>query len=204
MTSDAALVGRYQRSRVGRRDQLAGRVRGCGVLAAPRQAKRPASRQERTASATASPISPAPNAACAPLSRSPAARPRFALAVFGVIAAIALAVCAGGLYGIIAYAVSQRTREIGVRVALGAEPSAVARLVLADSGRLVLVGVALGLVMALAATRVLAGFLYQVRPADQSALGGAVLLLVVVALIATLVPVRRALRIDPMDALRTD
>ncbi len=132
------------------------------------------------------------------------ARPRFALAVFGVIAAIALAVCAGGLYGIIAYAVSQRTREIGVRVALGAEPSAVARLVLADSGRLVLVGVALGLAMALAATRVLAGFLYQVRPADPSALGGAVLLLVVVALIATLVPVRRALRIDPMDALRTD
>lgn len=132
------------------------------------------------------------------------ARPRFALAVFGVFATIALAVCAAGLYGIIAYAVSQRTREIGVRVALGAEPMAVARLVLADSGRLVLVGSALGLVGALAATRVLASFLYQTRPADPAALGGAVLLLVVVALIATLVPVRRALQIDPMDALRTD
>jgi putative ABC transport system permease protein len=132
------------------------------------------------------------------------ARPRFALAVFGVFAAIALAVCAAGLYGIIAYAVSQRTREIGVRVALGAEPLAVARLVLADSGRLVLVGAALGLAVALAATRVLAGFLYQVRPADPTALGGAVGLLVVVALFATVVPVRRALRIDPMDALRTD
>jgi hypothetical protein len=132
------------------------------------------------------------------------ARPRFALAVFGVFATIALAVCAAGLYGIIAYAVSQRTREIGVRVALGAEPMAVARLVLADSGRLVFVGGALGLVVALAATRVLASFLYQVRPADPAALGGAVLLLVVVALIATLVPMRRALRIDPMDALRTD
>ena len=132
------------------------------------------------------------------------ARPRFALAVFGVIAAIALAVCAAGLYGIIAYAVSQRTREIGVRVALGAEPMAVARLVLADSGRLVLAGAALGLVVAVAATRALASFLYQVRPTDPAALGGAILLLVVVALIATLVPVRRALRIDPIDALRTD
>jgi ABC-type antimicrobial peptide transport system permease subunit len=81
---------------------------------------------------------------------------------------------------------------------------AVARLVFADSGRLVLVGVALGLAVALAATRVLASLLYQVRPADPAALGGAVLLLVVVALVATLVPVRRALRIDPIDALRTD
>jgi len=132
------------------------------------------------------------------------ARPRFALAVFGVFATIALAVCAAGVYGVIAYAVSQRTREIGVRVALGAEPLAVARLVLADSGRLVLVGVALGLAVALAATRVLTSFLYRVRPADPAALGGAVLLLVVVALVATLVPVRRALRIDPIDALRTD
>jgi len=132
------------------------------------------------------------------------ARPRFALAIFGVFATIALAVCAAGVYGVIAYAVSQRTREIGVRVALGAEPLAVARLVLADSGRLVLVGVALGLAVALAATRVLTSFLYRVRPADPAALGGAVLLLVVVALVATLVPVRRALRIDPIDALRTD
>jgi predicted permease len=132
------------------------------------------------------------------------ARPRFALAVFGVFATIALAVCAAGLYGIIAYAVSQRTREIGVRVALGAEPMAVARLVLADSGRLVLMGGVLGLLAAFAATRALASFLYQVRPADPAALGGAVALLVIVALIATLVPVRRALRIDPADALRTD
>jgi ABC-type antimicrobial peptide transport system permease subunit len=100
--------------------------------------------------------------------------------------------------------VTQRTREIGVRVALGAEPMAVARLVLADSGRLVLMGGALGLLAAFAATRVLATFLYQVRPADPTAVGGAFVLLVVVALIATLVPVRRALRIDPMDALRTD
>jgi putative ABC transport system permease protein len=132
------------------------------------------------------------------------ARPRFVVAVFGVFAIIALVVSAAGLYGIIAYAVTQRTREIGVRVALGADPLAVARLVLGDSGRLVTMGACLGLLGAYAGTRVLASFLYQVGPTDPTALGGAVLLLTVVALIATLVPMRRALRIDPMDALRTD
>ncbi len=132
------------------------------------------------------------------------ARPRFVLAVFGVFAMIALAVSAAGLYGIIAYAVMQRTREIGVRVALGADPGAVARLVLGDSARLVAVGIGLGLAGAYAATRVLASFLYQVRPTDPTAFGGAVLLLASVALIATLVPMRRALHIDPMDALRVD
>jgi putative ABC transport system permease protein len=113
-------------------------------------------------------------------------------------------VSAAGLYGIIAYAVTQRTREIGVRVALGADPIAVARLVLGDSARLVTTGGCLGLLGAWAGTRVMASFLYQIRPTDPTALGGAVLLLTVVALIATLVPMRRALRIDPMDALRTD
>lgn len=132
------------------------------------------------------------------------ARPRFALTVFGVFAMIALVVSAAGLYGIIAYAVTQRTREIGVRVALGADPIAVARLVLGDSARLVAVGGCLGLLGAWAGTRVLASFLHQIRPTDPTTLGGAVLLLTVVSLIATLVPMRRALRIDPMDALRTD
>jgi putative ABC transport system permease protein len=132
------------------------------------------------------------------------ARPRFALAVFGGFAMIALVVSAAGLYAIIAYAVTQRTREIGVRIALGADQVAVARLVLGDSARLVTVGGCLGLLGAYAGTRVLGSFLYQVGPTDPTALGGAVLLLTVVALIATLVPMRRALRIDPMDALRTD
>jgi putative ABC transport system permease protein len=94
------------------------------------------------------------------------ARPRFALEVFGVFAMVALAVSAAGLYGIIAYAVTQRTREIGVRVALGAEPGAVARLVLGDSARLVIGGGVLGLLGGYAGTRVLASFLYG--PADGS------------------------------------
>jgi hypothetical protein len=132
------------------------------------------------------------------------ARPRFALAVFGVFAMLALAVSAAGLYGIIAYAVTQRTREIGVRVALGADPVAVARLVLGDSARLVTAGGCLGLLGAYAGTRMLSSFLYQVQPTDPAALGGAVLVLASVAFIATLVPMWRAVRIDPMDALRSD
>ena len=132
------------------------------------------------------------------------AHPRFALVVFGVFAMMALAVSAAGLYGLIAYAVTQRTREIGVRIALGAEPLTVARLVLRDSARLLTIGGSLGLAGAYAGTRLLAGFLYQVSPTDPTALGGAALLMTVVALIATLVPVRRALRIDPVDALRAD
>jgi putative ABC transport system permease protein len=138
------------------------------------------------------------------LERRVLAQPRFTLAVFGVFAMIALVVAAAGLYGVVGYAVTQRTREIGVRVALGAEPGAVARLVLGDTGRLVTVGISLGLVGAFAAARITGRFLYEVRPTDPAALGGAVLLMIVVALIATLVPMRRALRIDPMDALRTD
>jgi putative ABC transport system permease protein len=132
------------------------------------------------------------------------ARPRFALATFGVFAMLALAVSGAGLYGLIAYAVTQRTREIGVRIALGAEPFNVARLMLADSARLLVVGGSLGLLGAWAGTRLLGGFLYQVRPTDPAALGGAALLMTAVALIATFVPMRRALRINPVDALRSD
>jgi putative ABC transport system permease protein len=132
------------------------------------------------------------------------ARPRFALVVFGVFAMMAVALAAVGLYGVIAYAVTQRTREIGVRVALGADPRAVMRLVLTDSARLVLLGGVLGLVGAYAVTRGLATFLYQLSPTDPLAFGGAVLVLVTVALSASLVPVRRAIRVDPVDALRAD
>jgi len=116
----------------------------------------------------------------------------------------ALVVAAAGLYGIIAYAVSQRTREIGVRVALGADSTAVARLVLGDSVRLLTAGCGVGLVSVYATSRLLSGFLYEVRPTDPTALLAAVALLAIVAFIATLVPIRRALGVDPMDALRAD
>lgn len=132
------------------------------------------------------------------------ARPRYAVVLFGVFALLALVVAAAGLYGIIAYAVSQRTREIGVRVALGADSTAVARLVLGDSARLVIVGCGVGLVSVYATTRLLSGFLYEIGPNDPAALLAAVALLAMVALVATLVPIRRALGIDPIDALRAD
>jgi putative ABC transport system permease protein len=132
------------------------------------------------------------------------ARPRFALVLFGLFATIALAVSAVGLYAIVAYAVTQRTREIGVRVALGAEPSAVARLILGGSARLVGAGACLGLLGAYATTRMLTTFLYDLSPTDPFAFGAAVLLLSAVALVASFIPMRRALRIDPMEALRAD
>ncbi|HXT17616.1 MAG TPA: FtsX-like permease family protein [Gemmatimonadaceae bacterium] len=132
------------------------------------------------------------------------ARPRRALVVFAMFAIVALALSAAGLYGVIAYAVAQRTREIGVRVALGADPAAVARLILGDSGRLVAAGGALGLLIAYVATRAVSAFLYAVAPTDPMAFLGATLLLFVVALVAAVAPMRRALRIDPCEALRAD
>ena len=132
------------------------------------------------------------------------ARPRFALVLFGVFAAIALAVSTVGLYAIVAYAVTQRTREIGVRVALGAEPVSVARLILGASARLVIVGGCIGLLGAYAATRTMTTFLYDLSPTDPFAFGGAALVLIAVSLVASFIPMRRALRIDPMEALRAD
>jgi len=132
------------------------------------------------------------------------AGPRFALVLFGIFAAIALVLSAVGLYAIVAYAVTQRTREIGIRVALGADSGIVARLILSDSARLVIAGGCIGLLGAYAVTRMLATFLYQISPTDPMVFGGAPLLLAGVALIASLVPMRRAVRIDPVDALRAD
>ena len=132
------------------------------------------------------------------------AGPRFALVLFGLFATLALVLSAVGLYGIIAYAVTQRTREIGIRVALGADSNVVARLILGDSVRVVVAGGCIGLLGAYAATRTLATFLYQISPTDPMVFAGVALLLSAVALIASLVPMRRALRVDPMDALRAE
>jgi len=132
------------------------------------------------------------------------ARPRFALVLFGVFASIALLLTAVGLYAIVAYSVTQRTREIGVRVALGADSAAVARMVLGDGIRHVVIGVVLGLGIALATTRLLRSFLYDGNPSDPRAFVGATLLLAVVMLVASSVPLRRALNVVPVDALRSD
>ena len=132
------------------------------------------------------------------------ARPRFALVLFGLFAAIALVLSALGLYGVIAYGVTQRAREIGLRVALGANGGSVARLILGGSVRLVALGCALGIAGAALATRAIRAFLFETSPMDPASIGGAVLLLAAVAFLASVVPMRRALRIDPMTTIRME
>jgi ABC-type antimicrobial peptide transport system permease subunit len=130
--------------------------------------------------------------------------PRFAVALFGAFALLAVALAAVGLFGIVAFAVARRTRELGIRVALGADPAALTRTILGQSLRLVAVGCAVGLAGAYGGAGALRALVYGVSPTDPTALGGAVVLLAVVALAASVVPVRRALRVDPTDALRAE
>ena len=138
------------------------------------------------------------------LDRRILARPRFALVIFGVFASVALLLTAVGLYAIVAYTVTQRTREIGVRVALGADSMTVSRMIVADGMRHVAAGVALGIVVAFATTHLLASFLYDSSAFDPRAIASAVLLLGFVTLIASAIPLRRALSIAPVDALRAE
>jgi predicted lysophospholipase L1 biosynthesis ABC-type transport system permease subunit len=124
--------------------------------------------------------------------------------VLGGFSVFALLLAAIGLYGLIAYSVAQRKAEFGVRMALGAGPRELMRVVLRDGARLALVGIALGLVGALATGQVLASLLYGVRPRDPTTLLSAALLFLFTALLATAIPALRASRSDPLVALRAD
>ncbi len=130
--------------------------------------------------------------------------PRFALRLFAAFSLLAVVLAAVGLFGIIAFAVARRTREIGIRVALGADATMLARTIVGRSLRLVAVGCAIGLAGAYAASRALTALAYGVSPTDPVALVGAVLLLTLVALGASAVPVRRALAVDPTETLRAE
>jgi ABC-type antimicrobial peptide transport system permease subunit len=121
------------------------------------------------------------------------------LSIFG---GLALVLASVGIYGVISYAVSQRTREIGVRMALGARPADVLRMILSEGLKLVAVGVALGLVAAVMLTRLLEGMVYGVSMRDPLIFVLVNLLLVTVSLAACYVPARRAMRVDPLVALR--
>jgi putative ABC transport system permease protein len=130
------------------------------------------------------------------------ARPRFSAFLFGVFAAMALLLTAIGLYGVVAFATSQRTREIGIRVALGASTRSVLTLVIRQGLLPAMLGLGIGMAGSLSLTRLLGSQLYEVRPNDPLTILCVATLLLSVALAACCIPARRAIRIDPMTALR--
>jgi putative ABC transport system permease protein len=131
-------------------------------------------------------------------------RPRFYAVWFGMFAVIAVSIAVIGLYGLMSYAVAQRTREVGIRVALGAQRHEVMGLVLKDSVVMTVVGVASGVAGAAAFARYLDGMLFAMTPLDPATFAAVAVLFVSVALIASYVPARRATQVDPLVALRTE
>ena len=132
------------------------------------------------------------------------ARARVTLALLAFASGLALLLGALGVYGVMAYTVSLRQREIGVRMALGAAPRAVTGMISRQGLRLGLLGVGIGLLGALATTRLLRGLLYEISPTDPLALSGTCVALLLIAAVASWVPARRAAAIDPLEALRRD
>jgi ABC-type antimicrobial peptide transport system permease subunit len=129
---------------------------------------------------------------------------RLSLWLLTVFAAIAMVLAATGIYGVIAYLVTLRTREYGIRLTLGASRGQVVRLVLARGSRLIAIGLGVGVAGALALTRFLQALLYGVSATDPATLGAAAGLLAAVALLACLLPARRAARVNPLVALRAE
>jgi ABC-type antimicrobial peptide transport system permease subunit len=129
---------------------------------------------------------------------------RLALVLFGAFAIVALLLSVTGIYGVLAATVAERTREIGLRSALGATPAQILSLVMRHGFQLVALGTVLGLVGAVGLTRLLRTLLFGVSTSDPVTIGGVVVLLGVVAGLACLIPARRAVRVDPSTALRTD
>ena len=127
---------------------------------------------------------------------------RFALEILAIFAIVALVLACVGIYGVMAYAISQRTGEIGLRMALGARRGDILRVVLNDAALIVVVGVGAGLLGSLLLTRFLETLLFDIKPTDPLTFGALTILLGGVALLASFIPARRASRIDPLLALR--
>ena len=130
--------------------------------------------------------------------------PRFYVVLLGAFAGTALFLAALGIFGVMSYAVVQRSREIGIRVALGAHPAHLRRTVLGQALLLAVGGVAVGLLGAVGLSRAIAGLLFDLSPTDPTTLAGVALLLTAVALLASYLPARRATRVDPLTALRSE
>jgi predicted permease len=132
------------------------------------------------------------------------ATPRFAFALVGLFAGLAIVLAGIGTYGVIAYSVSQRTPELGLRMALGAQQGDVLRLVLSQAARLAVAGTVLGVVVSFALARVLKSLIFNVSPTDPKTFTAVGLIVITVALVACYIPARRATKADPMDALRAE
>jgi putative ABC transport system permease protein len=130
------------------------------------------------------------------------ANQRFGAVLFLLFGAIALVLTAVGIYGVISYGVAQRTHEIGIRLALGADQRKVLSLIVSEAMKPALLGAALGLCAAFGLTRLLTRLLYNVKPTDPLVFAAVLLLLIGVALLASYLPARRATRVDPVIALR--
>ncbi|HEX9759574.1 MAG TPA: FtsX-like permease family protein, partial [Candidatus Acidoferrales bacterium] len=132
------------------------------------------------------------------------AAPRLTAVLLGIFASLALVITAAGIFGVMALGVSQRTHEIGIRMALGATPGDVLRMVLRQGMTLVLIGLVLGAVGAVALVRVMSGLLFGVPPTDPVTYASVAAVLAAVAAIACLIPARRAATIEPVTALRSE
>jgi putative ABC transport system permease protein len=132
------------------------------------------------------------------------AQPKLESVLLGLFAALALLLATVGIYGVLSYSVTQRTHEIGVRMAVGADKERVLRMVVRDGLRLAVIGLAIGLGLALLATRMLSGLLFGVSPSDPATYVAISVILVGIAILASYIPARRATNVDPMIALRTE
>jgi len=128
----------------------------------------------------------------------------FTMLTLGVVAGLALLLGAIGLYGVLSYVVAERTREIGVRMALGATASAVRRMVVSQGARVVLVGVLIGVAVALASTRVLGSLLFGVKPVDPIVFAAMSVMMIAIGGLASYIPARRASSVNPIESLRSD
>jgi putative ABC transport system permease protein len=127
---------------------------------------------------------------------------RFSVLLIGIFSALALVLAMIGIYGVMAYEVAQRTHEIGIRMALGAGRGGIASLIARQSLPVAIVGIVAGLGAAAALARVMRGMLFQIEPFDPATFAGVATLVLIIAMLAALIPARRAMRVDPMVALR--